>query len=140
MQKTIAIALILFFLLSNTGFTLATHYCGGHAVKAEVVTGLGVDGCGMSDEVKLCRVVVADVAAFKPPDCCSDSYVTMQLDCDIALNLFTSQPPLEPLPRELSLATDICPDASEPERLSAIDHPPPAIERDIRIWQQCFLL
>ncbi len=55
MKKILAISLALIMLSTNTGLSMATHYCGGLAVKSQLVLGHESLDCGMSNMDKVCE-------------------------------------------------------------------------------------
>ena len=59
------------------GFTLATHYCGGHAVETSFAIGEASIGCGMENEEEPCENPVV-----KSKSCCENEYLSMDIEDD----------------------------------------------------------
>lgn len=86
MKKVISIFLALLFLGSNLGFSMDTHYCGGHAIKSVLSFGAHDYDCGMENTVSTCE----SQNTIKKMDCCDDEHQLIQLDDNLhstSLNL-----------------------------------------------------
>jgi hypothetical protein len=75
-KKTISIALSLILLLSNVGFTMGTHFCGGHAVISELMIGEEHLDCGMA----MVEKSVSDKLSISAPNCCANQYLSPSTD------------------------------------------------------------
>tara|TARA_R110001592_G_scaffold230364_1_gene487194 strand:+ start:8165 stop:8572 length:408 start_codon:yes stop_codon:yes gene_type:complete len=51
MKKITSILLTLFFLVSSSHLSFATHFCGGHDAKHALLVDANDFGCGMEDEI-----------------------------------------------------------------------------------------
>ncbi len=86
MRKIISIVLALLFLGSNLGFSMDTHYCGGHAIKSALSFGAHDYDCGMENAVSACE----SQNTVKKMDCCDNEHQLIQLDDNLnatSLNL-----------------------------------------------------
>lgn len=66
-------------MFSNMGFTLATHYCGGHAVKSKLMLGIGELDCGMAKSDKSCESDSMETSV-KKKGCCENQYISINLE------------------------------------------------------------
>ena len=64
------------------GFTMATHYCGGHAVETKITMGQAQVGCGMEEETQPCESPV-----IQQKSCCEDEYISMSIEDDFNSNV-----------------------------------------------------
>jgi hypothetical protein len=82
LKKIISISLALILLVSNVGFTLGTHVCGGFAVISELMIGHNNLDCGMSSmdtETEVGAEPDADIH-FESTPCCENDFQTLQTD------------------------------------------------------------
>jgi hypothetical protein len=79
-KKLISISLALLMLVSNLGFAMNTHYCGGEAVKTSFTIGLHNPNCGMPDMDEKCQVLPLSEAQLKPKPCCENQHQLVHLD------------------------------------------------------------
>ena len=77
MKKLLSISLSIIILFGNMGFTLATHYCGGHAVESSFAIGEASIGCGMDNEEESC-----ENPTVKSKNCCENQYISMNIEDD----------------------------------------------------------
>lgn len=63
------------------GFTLATHYCGGYAVKSKLMLGNGELDCGMAKSDKSCESDSMETSV-KKKGCCENQYTSINLEDD----------------------------------------------------------
>ena len=82
-KAVLSIFLVVVFLASNVQLHIGTHYCGGHAVKSELMFGsLSLD-CGMTEMEKSCESNSKPISVhFTQKDCCQNSYHAIQIDED----------------------------------------------------------
>ncbi len=139
MKKIISISLSLILLLGNMGFSVATHFCGGHAVK-RLQAGGGTFECGMKESGD--RVVVCEREGihFNTSKCCDNLQQIVQTDDTCPLDV-------------VSLAASDSPDVSPTFSFdfpSYLPHaqsralfyypPPPLPEKDRQVLFQTFLI
>ena len=81
MKKLIAIFLTLLMLSSSTGLALGTHYCGGKAVKTQLVIGHANIDCGMVKMSTACKSEESkhDKQLQRKP-CCENQYASIDTD------------------------------------------------------------
>ncbi len=68
-------------LISSSGLTLATHYCGGRAVKSELKIGQSELRCGMS--INSSAENGCNEKKEIKRNCCRTEFLTMDLDDEI---------------------------------------------------------
>ena len=78
MKKLIAIFLGLILLVSNMGVALATHYCGGSAVKSKLAVGISDLDCGMA--MADCNYIPGKNLILNSQSCCENHYQIFQTD------------------------------------------------------------
>ena len=81
-MKRVASFIIAFvFLGSNLGFAVGTHFCGGHAMEAEVMLGHKDLSCGMMPEITPHHEDHPHQVLNTIP-CCQNEFQSFQLDED----------------------------------------------------------
>ncbi|PIB34931.1 hypothetical protein BFP72_05745 [Reichenbachiella sp. 5M10] len=134
MKKVIAISLALLLLLSNTGFAVHTHYCGGKAVESSMGLGLVTLDCGMMETPQPC----ASMEWTPTQNCCDNSHLSYEIEDDY---------------QEAGIAAFIVLDfvyvlaftfhafgSIQSEAASHIDYAPPILQRDSQVLFQSFLI
>lgn len=81
LKKLIAISLSIILLFSNIGFTFATHYCSGHAVKSKLMLSKGELDCGMLKLDNSCEDD-SDEASITKKSCCENAYLSLDVEDD----------------------------------------------------------
>ena len=139
MKKTIAILLSLLILFGNVGLTIATHYCGGKAVKSGIVFGKESLGCGMESMQSSCDVST-NTAILKTKKCCSNQYTELKIDDSYKLP--TSNKTLEKKVAICLQTTTFFQTAIYSEKRKQNDHNyiPPLLQRDLSVFHQTFLI
>jgi hypothetical protein len=67
--------------VSNVGFSINTHFCGGIAVKSSLSVGLHNPDCGMSKMDGACESTLPlDEEIVKSKPCCENQHQLIQLD------------------------------------------------------------
>ena len=141
MKAFLATFLSLILLISNFGLTMGTHFCGGMAVKSQLMIGHNHLDCGMPG---------MDMATEKESDeegelhlkslgCCENHYQTLETDHDFKANQFSSF---------LNIYTIIAVVHSflnnglllETEKPQYANYSPPLILRDIPVLNQVFII
>lgn len=79
-KKIIAISLSLVLLLSNVGFSLTTHFCGGHAVKSALSLGGTTLDCGMGEQSTASPECDRPGHNLKAGRCCDNQQRVLQTD------------------------------------------------------------
>ncbi len=67
-------------LVSNVGFTMNTHFCGGEAVETSFSIGLHNPDCGMPDMDRECESIPSKEKQIKQKPCCENQHQLLQLD------------------------------------------------------------
>lgn len=78
MKQLLTILLSLLILLSSSGLTLATHFCGSHAVKSELSFGDSDLSCGMK-MTSSCEKNSSNKPLLKR-NCCHNEYMSIDVD------------------------------------------------------------
>jgi len=78
MKRLIATISTLALFFSQIGFVLATHYCGGEAVKTSLVYGKAAPGCAMASQGSDCTKRQAPETVFKKIPCCENQFELIQ--------------------------------------------------------------
>lgn len=81
MKKPLAIFFAIILLMGNSGLTLATHLCGGHAVMNKVTLGSEHLDCGMADMDETCES--KDGLIYTADNCCENQYQSIELTDDL---------------------------------------------------------
>lgn len=71
------------------GFTVATHYCGGHAVKSSLMLGNGELDCGMKKMASSCESHSTETSLTKRV-CCENEYLSLEIEDDFQLSIIQS--------------------------------------------------
>ncbi len=77
MRAILSIFCSLLILITSTGFTVSSHYCGGKRVKSDVSFVESDVSCGMQEEETSC----GDTQSLKS-NCCQNEYQHFQLEED----------------------------------------------------------
>ena len=132
-----AISFALILLVSNMGFAMAVHYCGGLAVESQLMVGHYPLDCGMPD-MDMEDEPIKDIQ-LNPQDCCDNQYQFLDVDDDF-------------LSAHLSLSFNVdlfitfihtwlnvvlLSEADKPQYAS---YSPPLLLRDIPVLHQVFLI
>jgi len=139
MKRSIAISLIIFLLIGQTGLTFATHYCGGQEVKTGLVIGNTLPGCGM-EMMQACGMNTSEEGPLvKREPCCENHIRTIEANEDLLSSILHST---------VSLSL-VMPLVIEPAYINAgpeiktklfANHSPPTAEHDFQISFQTFLI
>ncbi|MEQ9442769.1 MAG: hypothetical protein RIG62_27255 [Cyclobacteriaceae bacterium] len=139
LKKIISISLLFILLIGNSGLAVATHYCGGLAVKSQSVLGHAELNCGMSDRDKDCETSSSKEEHTKKKPCCEDEFQSLELEDEFKPQVIGSS-----LHSEFVAAFVITfissPNASKADKAQYINYSPPLIERDIPVLVQSFLI
>lgn len=139
MKKVISISLTLLMLVSNIGFAMNTHFCGGKAVETTFTLGLGNPDCGMEDMEQECENMPSEEEQIKAKPCCENHHQVIQTD-DIAKTQ-PSTSVVNPLFFTAFVQVFIQPLFFVDKRQSEYsEYPPPFFERDVQVLFQTFLI
>lgn len=85
MRAVFSIVIALIFLATNIHLSLGTHFCGGHAVKTELLFADRDLGCGMTKEDMSCEKANSSAfPGFKQKECCEDQFLGIQIQDDFS--------------------------------------------------------
>lgn len=81
-KKSLAISFIIIILISNMGFTLATHFCGDQLVMSSIGIGNEVLGCGMTQEEDgTCNSENHQESdSVQQNECCKNEFTTFSIE------------------------------------------------------------
>lgn len=81
LKAIISIFLAAIFLAANLQLRIGTHFCGGEAVKSEIVSGHSEMTCGMTKEDNSCeRKINYYSNAFSEKECCQNEFSSLQIE------------------------------------------------------------
>lgn len=78
-------------LVSNVGFSMITHFCGGEAVETSFSIGLHNPDCGMPDMSRDCETIPSTEEQVKSKPCCENQHQLIQLDENADLQAFSTE-------------------------------------------------
>jgi len=116
------------------GFTMATHYCGGHAVETALVIGEAHIDCGMESEEEPCANPVV-----KSNNCCENEYTSMSIEDDY--NTQAKQLNISPVFFSLFACTYLnLQPSTEVATIVFRDDPPPPLNQNRQVLFQSFII
>lgn len=133
-KKIASILLALFFLMSSSHLSFATHYCGGHAFKHALLISTADFGCGMEKGDKTC-----EKNTNIQKNCCDNELVNLNIKDNY-------QPSLTKISVEqhfifVTVATLLFSvPTTEQQVISFQDYQPPLPDKDIPVLFQSFLI
>lgn len=125
--------------MSNLGLTVATHYCGGHAVRSGLLLSGGDFDCGMMDDGTVYRDTSAQRTHFAAEHCCKNLHQTLQTDNTLQTDLPAPEfhaPVAEPAVYAFHYHEPVTALEIAPFRIDL----PPLFERDVQVLFQTFLI
>ncbi|UII21361.1 HYC_CC_PP family protein [Fulvivirga ligni] len=139
MRKLLSIFLASLMLMASTGVTLATHYCGGHAMSSEVMLGQHELGCGMQMDMKCSASSPLETIGKPIKKCCDNEYQTVSADDSVISKVAFDGINLQFLVAFSYTHFNLQPVNADVEYPQTID-PPPLLDQDLHILNQSFLL
>jgi hypothetical protein len=141
MKKIISILLSAVFLLSQLGFTIGSHYCGGEIIERKIITGSTHLGCGVENMGSCDNNNSSndhDIRISSPP-CCENQYQTIQLSDDILSDIVRINSNID--------FTEVFINTSKIQVLLSksaqqfyADYSPPPLEKDLQMLFRSFLI
>lgn len=127
-------------LASSSGVAMATHYCGGQAVKSAFMLGHSSLDCGMKNMDTPCEKDADAEPQVRREKCCENHYLSIDTD-DIIINSYQVLKSLD-LTFVVALTyTYLGLNPFETDNNTPyLNYSPPLLEQDIRILHQSFLL
>ena len=126
-------------LVSNIGFAMNTHFCGGEAVETTFTLGLGNPDCGMAKMEQPCQDMPSDQEQVKPKPCCENKHQVIQTD-DTA-KIQSSSPVINPVFFAAFVQVFIQPIVfADKSQTQLSDYSPPLPEKDVQVLFQTFLI
>lgn len=140
LKAILSVFLAAIFLAANLQLHVGTHYCGGEAVKYEIVSGHSELTCGMTKEDNSCEEkFIYGSNAFSEKECCQNEFSSLQIEEEFnykiqLVNVIQKSIDLtEQI--DLSLFT-----FSSNTYSFKPDRPPPLISQDLQVLFQTFLI
>jgi hypothetical protein len=137
-RKIISISLSIILLLSNSGFAIATHYCGGHSVKSSLVLGNAAIDCGMKMD-KGCESKETHGVELSKVPCCQNEYQSLDVKDDYKPTLTQTSVNVE-FVASFIISFFLFPLSIDSRGSEYADYSPPFLERDTPTLHQVFLL
>jgi len=80
LKKIVSILLVILLFVSNTGFSIITHYCGGEAIVSEFTISHKQLSCGMAEDQSLLeyKSCTEDQHTICSSTCCKNQLETFQ--------------------------------------------------------------
>ena len=84
MKRSVSLFLIIFLLIGQTGFSFATHYCGGYAMKTKLLLNNELPDCGMN-MMTACEMNTNqdEGPLVKREPCCENHITTVEASRDL---------------------------------------------------------
>lgn len=135
MKKIFSISLAFILLLSNVGFTMGTHFCGGLPVKSELMIGHSHLDCGMGE---MERQDCGDDLQVKAKPCCENQYQTLEIEDDFKVSKASLD--LSPVFVVAYIESFLNLAFSDSTKTQYVNYSPPLLLRDIPVLNQVFLI
>lgn len=137
MKKFLSISLCFILLFSNLGLAMATHYCGGQAVKTGLTIGHGHLDCGMPD---MDMDSEESKQGINANNCCENQYQFLEVEDDYRSSLvqITFNPDFAFLVFAHSLFSVEL--AQKSSKVKYSHYSPPLLLRDIPVLNQIFII
>ena len=116
---------------------MATHYCGGLAVKTKLVLGNAMIDCGMKMEKECESKESKDLTLTKSP-CCQNEYQSLDVEDDFKPNFV--QTLNVDFVAAFVVAFFYLPLTSTEEKPQYANYSPPLIDQDRSVLHQVFLI
>ena len=120
------------------GVSVATHYCGGHAVKSAFTLNDADLDCGMKNIESSCESS-SNEASFVKRNCCDNQYVSIHVDDNIQSSLVNSDLDVKFLFTFLYAFNALLP-ANFEQEVAYEDYAPPIRNLDTQVLFQTFLI
>ena len=140
-KNILAVFLACLLLITNMGFTLATHYCGGKAIKTQIVLDKSEFSCEAKETAsKMVCDEDSQKSLLKTKSCCQNEYVLIEVEENY------HAPVVETIPVNFvtlfACTVGLHKTFLRQGSSKAIyqNHPPPLLNFDIPVWIQSFLL
>lgn len=141
-KKAFSILLAMLMLTVNVNITLATHYCGGRAVKTSLAFGQEQISCSLPIGESQSSCEKAMTSLQKKKNCCENRYFSFSNDGEfnhpkvISPNLDFQIVAVisKPFPSNINFSP------TETESLTSLAHSPPLIQQDRQVLYQVFRL
>ncbi len=139
MKKIIAILLASLILISNVGFAVSNHYCGGMLASSSLTIGHVADGCGM-EKAPNSEKCAQSSTTLSQRKCCENVFQDLEVENDFSKSADTqvSLDPVFAVAFVFALVAEYFNNDARTVTLSA--YIPPDLRGDTHIENQVFRL
>ncbi len=120
------------------GFTMATHYCGGHTVKSKLMLGNGELDSGMAKPNKSCESDSKETS-FKKRGCCENQYTSINLEDDYQSSVLHVDLDSKFVYTFIYTFIELFNSSIELD-IAFINYSPPLLKQDVQVLFQSFLI
>ena len=135
LKKAASILLAFLFLVSSSHLSFATHFCGGHVHKRELLVDASDFGCGMEKGTTACEIPIKKLEK----KCCDTEIVVLQINDNFqTTNTQINANQFFVLVNVVQLIFNL--PANKREFTNYKDYKPPIPDKDIPVLIQSFLI
>lgn len=139
MRKFVSIFLITLLLFGSLRVSVATHFCGGLAVKQAFMVGHHKLDCGMPEMDRIKSVADLNEVIIQAEACCENEYQNFEIDSQFRPSIVQSPVNVDFVFAFVAVVfTNEA--AAQTLQPSYANYTPPPIERDIPVLIQSFLI
>jgi hypothetical protein len=140
-KKVISIALSLLTLMSQVGYALNTHYCGGEAMKTSFTLAASELSCGMMDEETTnCEEKDQEQSSFQEKPCCENKHQLFQSENEYKKPVEAQNFTPDFAIAFLLVSNNLLATTPINEQLFVPTKSPPLLDRDRQVLFQTFLI
>lgn len=125
------------------GFTVGTHYCGGYAMKSELIFSHDTLNCGMNEVVADCETVPfseSSATVIKNNSCCTNDFEIVSTDNMISFQSLQKEISTPFIAVFIAVFTQLSLSYSENIQYAFADYSPDIPDRDFQSLYQSFLI
>lgn len=138
-KEAFSISLALLMLVSNVGFSLNTHFCGGEVVKSSFTIGLHNPDCEMANMDNTCDRNPSKEHQLAQKPCCENQHQIVQLDENATTELASIN--INPVFVAAFIHVFVQPLVFADQALTTfVDYSAPLTDKDIQVLFQTFLI
>jgi hypothetical protein len=139
MKKIVAILLASLILISNVGFAVSNHYCGGMLASSSLTIGHVANGCGM-EKAPNSEKCVQTCSTLSQRKCCENVFQDLEVENDFSKSADTqvSLDPVFAVAFAFALVADYF--TNDAKTLAINAYIPPDLRGDTHIVNQVFRL
>ena len=118
------------------GFSFATHYCGGKAVKSKLMLGNGDLDCGMAKMDEACE---SETTTVSKKSCCENHFLSLEVEDDFQPSVIPADIDLNFVYTFVYTFIELLNSGVEQE-IAYRDYSPPLRNIDVQVMFQSFLI